>query len=132
MTKLLLSASAIVMAIAGLAGTFMPHELLARIGASTAGALPLIVQILAAMYLGFAMMNWMARGSLFGGIYNRPLALGNLVHFVVGALALVKAVQHGERGELVIVATIVYAIFAIAFGFAMMRSPVKSESPRPT
>ena len=42
--------------------------------------------------LGFGMMNWMARDALFGGIYNKPMTIGNFMHFGIGALGLVKAV----------------------------------------
>ena len=84
-----MTASALVMGALGLAATFLPQEIAAYLGAST--TLPLLIQILGALYLGFAMLNWMARTSLIGGIYSRPVASGNLVHFVVGALALAKA-----------------------------------------
>src|SRR5204862_7388254 len=33
-----------------------------------------------ALYLGFAVLNWMGCVVLFGGIYGRPVALGNLCH----------------------------------------------------
>jgi ATP/ADP translocase len=120
-TKVLLSASALVMGAMGVAGSFMPHEILRAMGAVPAGMLPLLVQLLAALLFAFAMVNWLARGSLIGGIYNRPVAVGNVAHFTIGALALVKASLAGE-GNLVL--TIVYAVFAIGFGMVLFRSPV--------
>lgn len=128
MTKLILSASAIVMGAAGIAGTFAPHELLRLLNVPATGFAPLLMQLLAATLFGFAMVNWLARGSLIGGIYNRPLAVGNVAHFTVGALALVKASMAGQGNVLV---TIVYVVFAIAFGFVMMRSPVASTATPP-
>jgi hypothetical protein len=120
-TRLLLTASALFMGATGIAGTFLPHELLRAAGIAPAGLLPLLVQLLAALLFAFAMVNWLARGSLIGGIYNRPVLVGNVAHFTIGALALVKATMAGE-GNLVL--TIVYAAFAIGFGMLMFRSPV--------
>jgi hypothetical protein len=125
-TKLLLTSSALVMGIAGIAGTFLPAELLTALGVAPAGVLTVIVQLLAALLFAFAMVNWAARGSLIGGIYNRPVALGNLTHFVVGALALVKAAV-GTRQTIVLVAAAIYVIFAIAFALIFFRSPVAPQ-----
>lgn len=121
MTRLVMGGSAVAMGLAGLAGTFAPHELLRFAGLSATGAFPVLVQLTAALYLGFAMLNWMARDSLIGGIYNRPVAIGNLVHFVVGALALLK---YAAAAPL----TIVYALFALAFAKVVFTSPVKRTS----
>lgn len=127
-TKLLLGASAIVMGATGIAGTFAPHELATILGLTIAQPLPLLVQLAAALLFGFAMVNWMARGGLIGGIYNRPLLVGNVAHFVIGALAAAKAVLAGEHRPAVIGIAVVYAIFAIGFGTLLFRSPVASQA----
>jgi hypothetical protein len=127
-TKLLLSASAVVMGAAGIAGTFAPQELAGAFGIASEGTIVLLVQLLAAAWLAFAMTNWTARGSLMGGIYNRPGALGNLTHFVVGALALGKVAASGKGGIPILLAAGVYAAFAIAFAMVFFRSPVGRES----
>lgn len=121
-----MGASAVMMAIAGLAGSFLPHELLRWLGLPASGVLPVLVQLMAALYLGFAMVNWMARDSLIGGIYNRPLAIGNLLHFASGALALGKYAASAHPPPAVIGVTIVYVVFAIGFAKVMFTSPVKS------
>ena len=89
--KIIMVASALVLALSGLAATFAPHEILSYFGMPADGTLPLLVQLIGALYLSFAMMNWIAKDSLIGGIYNRPVAIANLLHFVMGALALGKA-----------------------------------------
>lgn len=124
-TKLLLTASALVMGFAGILGSFAPVEIAAALDLEPRSALPVIVQIAAALLFAFAMVNWMARGSLIGGIYNRPVAVGNVTHFVVGALALAKAVAAGERRPPFIVATIIYIVFAGAFATVLFKSPVE-------
>ena len=85
-----MSFSAVVMALIGLLLEFFPHEMLDYLGLSSAGIAPLLMQITGALYLGFAMTNWMAKGITIGGIYARPLAIGNFLHFMVSALALIK------------------------------------------
>ncbi len=123
-SKLILSASAIVMGLAGAAGSFLPAELLRAIGVAPVGLLPVMVQLLAALLFAFAMVNWTARGSLIGGIYNRPVAIGNLTHFVIGALALLKtALVAGPHRTVVFVAAAIYVVFALAFTAVFFRSP---------
>ena len=123
-TKILMAASALVMAAAGIAGLFAPHEVLAAIGAPATGLLPTLIQLHAGVLLGFAMVNWMAKNSLIGGIYNRPVLVGNTAHFTIGAITLVKIVI-GNATPAIIVATVIYVIFAIGFGMLMFGSPVK-------
>lgn len=123
-TKLLLSTSAVVMAAAGIAGSFLPHELLRAANIEPASALPLLVQLLGALLFAFAMVNWTARGSLIGGIYNRPVAIGNLTRFVIGALALIKHAAAQRGGAVVWGVALVYLVFAVAFAAVFFRSPV--------
>ena len=66
------------------------------------------------------MVNWMAKDSLIGGIYNRPVALGNTLHFLMGALALGK-------GRLFAMA-LIYGIFAAAFLWVLFTSPVQRDN----
>ena len=124
-TKILMLASAIVMALAGLAASFLPHELLSALNAPSTGATPVLIQLLGALLIAFAMVNWMGKDSLIGGIYQRPVAIGNLLHFVTGALALAKFVIRGGAPTALIVAAVVYAVFAIAFAKIVFWSPVK-------
>ncbi len=124
--SLIMGASAAFMALPGAAATFAPPELLARLGATATPALALVVQLLGALYLAFAALNWTARQSLIGGIYNRAVALGNLLHFVAGALALIKG---GAGGEFIVLA-VLYALFAVAFAWVLFTSPVTSVTEK--
>lgn len=127
-TKLLMASSAIVMAITGIGLSFMPHELLNFLGLRDETVLDaLVLQILGALYFAFAMMNWTAKANLIGGIYGRPIAIGNLSHFVIGALALIKGYSIGDN-NVVLAVTAVYAIFAISFTIVFFRHPVKESS----
>jgi len=122
MTKLVMMASAAVTGAAGIAASFLPQELLQFLGAPSNDTLTLLVQLHGAALLGFAMLDWMAKDSTMGGIYNRPLVIGNLVHFLVGGLAAAKvAVREGAPALIGI--AVVYGVLAIAFARIMYRSP---------
>lgn len=126
-TKLLLASSAIFMGVLGVAGTFSPQEVAAAAGVPPAPLVALFLQIAGALSLGAAAQNWTEKHAAIGGIYNRPLALANLIHFLVVAIALLRLVAAGERGAVILVLTAFYALFALAFAMVTFgASPVKS------
>ena len=108
-------ASSLLLGVAGLAASFGPADLLAALNAPTVEPLPVLIQLLGALYLGSAFTNWIAKDNIIGGIYSRPIALGNNIHFVVGALALLKYGFAQGFGAPVVVALMVYTIFAVCF-----------------
>jgi hypothetical protein len=110
----------------GLSATFLPQEIASYLGVPATGALPLMIQLLGALYFSFALLNWTAKASLIGGIYNRPIAIGNLVHFTMGALALGKGALANPSIPMILPFAIGYAIFAIAFAWIFFTSPVQS------
>ena len=77
------------MALAGLFCSFLPEESLVLLGSEPDTPTIILVQVTGALYMGFAMLNWMARSSVIGGIYGRPLSMGNFLHFAVVAALLV-------------------------------------------
>ena len=115
-TKILMTASAIVLALFGVVTLFAPQELLTYLGVTPAGFLPSLVQLCGALLFGFAMTNWATKGSKVGGIYNRPVAIGNLVHFAVGAITLDRFALSGHVPVVVITIAVIYTLFALAFG----------------
>jgi hypothetical protein len=126
-TKLVMIASAFVMGVIGIVFSFMPHEVLAYFGSDAAAINPLILQLMGAMYFSFAMINWTAKANLIGGIYNKPVAIGNLTHFTIGALALSKAYV-SSHSSVILIPSLIYVIFAILFGAIFFTHPVKKES----
>ena len=120
--------SAAAMAVIGLAMQFFPQELLVFVGVSSDGPSPVLMQITGALYLGFAMTNWMAKAVLIGGIYARPLAIGNFAHFTIGALALIKYAFSNGSSPAVWATAIVYSIFAVLFGIVFMTHPKQVRS----
>jgi hypothetical protein len=69
--------------------------------------------------------GWL-RANIIGGIYSRPVAIGNVANFTIGALGLLKSMFAGEHDLSVIVGSAAYAAFAILFAFvAFWHSPTK-------
>ena len=125
-TKLLMISSALIMGVAGIFLEFLPHEILNYFGSESTGISALLMQITGALYLGFAMMNWMAKNVLIGGIYARPLAMGNFVHFLVAALALLKYCYSASPAAAVWLLAIIYSLLAILFGIVFFTHPLKT------
>ena len=128
-TKLIMSISAAFLAVAGISMTFFPNEIANHIGLATAKTSKLVIPILGALYFGFGMLNWMAKGSIVGGIYNKPLVIANLSPFAIGCLALIKGLaSSGNQYLAVLILTSVYTIFAVLFGILFVRHPGNSAN----
>lgn len=125
-TKLLMTASAVILGIIGLGLSFIPKEITEYLNIEPNIISTLSLQLLGALYLGFAMMNWMAKGSTFGGIYNKPIAIGNFMHFGVGVFALVKIINDLESHRIIFISlAVIYAIFALSFAYVFRTNPSK-------
>jgi Na+/proline symporter len=115
-----MTASALTLGLLGVAASFAPDEIIDYLGLPPARLADLLVQIIGGLYLGFGMLNWMARGSVMGGIYGRPFVIGNLMHFVTAGLAIWSRV--GQLSWLWPLVG-VYLVFALGFGLMLFRQP---------
>ena len=122
-SRMLMSSSAIFLAALGVGASFFPQEILTYSGSRPAGLSVLLIQITGALYMGFAALNWMARANLIGGIYSRPVALGNFLHFAVVGVVLLKALMAGQRAGEVLLGFVAYSAFAICFGLVLFTHP---------
>ena len=118
-TRLLMAASALYMALVGLSAALFEEELLAYFGASAAGFGVVLAGVVAGLYLGFAVLNWMARGNLIGGVYSRPVALGNFAQFLGVAIVLMQQVPASAQTAELGVAAGINALFAASFGYVV-------------
>lgn len=125
-TKIAMATSAILLGLIGIILSFLPLEILKFFDLETSKTLQLLLQILGALYFSFAMLNWTAKASRIGGIYNRPIAVANFAHFMIGGLALVKAVfSIPALPEATWIFTFMYVVFAVFFGVILFRNPLK-------
>jgi hypothetical protein len=112
-TRHVMIGSSICLAIGGVACLFGPAEVSSALG--TPSANPIIVQVLGTLYLAAAAANWTARGAMIGGIYARPLSIGNFVHFVVGSIVLLKSLRTDALNVTYACVVVVYVVFAVMF-----------------
>lgn len=126
-TKILMIASAVFLMASGFGLTFIPEEISKYLNAGTNQSSILFLQILGSLYLGFGMLNWMTKNNLIGGIYSKPLVVGNLAHFLISSFALIKIVGKYSENEfsIILALTIIYSILTLCFGYVFMTNPNK-------
>ncbi|MBD3724629.1 MAG: hypothetical protein IE891_07590 [Flavobacteriaceae bacterium] len=119
-----MSASSIFMGIIGVAMIFSPDELALLLGSDVNFLVQLLLSMSGALYFGFAVLNWMAKNVLIGGIYARPLAMGNFSHFLVGGIALIKlCINNFSMPTFIYLIALVYFIFAVLFLYVIFKHP---------
>lgn len=127
-TRLLMALSAIILALLGISLIFFPIEILDYFELSVSDTLELLMQIIGSLYFAFAMLNWISRGSIIGGIYNRPIAIANLTHFFIAGLSLIQGILSNPNLPYTIWSiAIIYTIFAILFGIVAFNHPVSEN-----
>ena len=122
-TKILMILSGYFMFVAGVIFSFFPQEALKMLGETANPITVIILQITGALYFGFGILNQMAKGNLMGGIYSRPIALGNFMHFLVAGIALLKSTAVFNNSPYIWAAAAIYLGFAIAFGLVVFMHP---------
>ena len=128
-TKWLLTSSAVMMGLLGLIGTFIPKEISKILEIDPSPITLILLQIIGGLYLGFAMLNWFTRSARIGGIYNKPVVLGNLIHYIVVFFALIRQLAEQSHSIFVILA-LVYFGFAVWFTLVMRSNPLSKQSKK--
>ena len=114
-TKYLMVSSSMFLGFLGLLSLFVPEELLKILSLPFTSPLPVLIQLLGALYLSFALMNWTAKDNIIGGVYLRPISIANFSHFMIGALTLLNNQFSNGANLYLLSLSIVYAVFAIIF-----------------
>lgn len=123
-TRVLMMASSTIAGVIGLTLTFAPDEIAGLIGSGPFGHWSIVLQLCGALYCAFALLNWMAKGTTLGGIYGRPIVIGNLTHYMIGGLALLKTVSHSASPAWIGLAAL-YTIFACLYGYVLFAHPLE-------
>lgn len=118
-TRLLMTASAVFMAVLGFGASIFADEILRHFGYPPEGFGVVLVKIVAGLYLGLAVLNWMARDNLIGGIYSRPVAMANFAHFLVVTVVFVSRLPGSATLAEYAVTAGVNGLFAASFGFVL-------------
>ncbi len=128
--RFILTLSAIILFIAGIAGLVAPVEIARAIDGAASSALPIFIQLFGGSLIGFAAMDWMSRRNRIGGIYARPLGLGNLVLFATAALTLAKAASRGQLPPTLIGVGAAAGLLALSFAWLVFaHDPLSEGSP---
>jgi hypothetical protein len=123
-----MQASSVFMGLLAVPAIFAPQEVMAYASGQSAVFGSLAFQVFGAVYFGFALLNWMAQANLIGGIYSRPVAMGNFVHFLVAALALLKAVLAGHHSMQALAVAAAYTAFALLFAVVLFGNPLPTAA----
>lgn len=123
-TRLIMTSCALIFGITGILLTFAPELGAAVLEIPSNRPSIFSMQLLGALYFGFAMLNWMSKGSPIGGIYNRPVAVANFTHFMIGGLALFKGIITNIQLSVILwLAAGVYILFGGLFAYILFKSP---------
>ena len=130
-TKTVMTSCSIILGATGIILTFAPDLVLLHLKIENNSAAMLLAQVIGGLYFGYSMLNWMTKGSLIGGIYNRPIAIGNFTHFLVVGLAVVKSlISNPELPKALWVASMLYMIFGFLFAVILFRHPISSTTDK--
>jgi hypothetical protein len=123
-----LSVSAVAYLLAALALLFAADEIL-RFALGAASQLDVaLLQLIGAALFGFAMLNWLNRYSLVGGIFSRPLVMANLAHTATAALMLGHLAVRQPVSPWLAGAALAYAALAVGFGSKLVLPPPSSQA----
>jgi ABC-type molybdate transport system permease subunit len=124
--RLILTLSAATLFILGITALFAPQEVARSLDPSASSSLPVVIQLIGASLLGFALLNWMSRRNRIGGIYARPIGVGNLMFFTTAALTLGKA---ASNLPIVLLATgALFAVLAASFAWLVFAHDPVSDA----
>ncbi|NGP88823.1 hypothetical protein [Fodinibius halophilus] len=121
-TKALMVASAVLLGLLGVGASFLPQELLSYFDVTVKGNSVLLVKVLGGLYVGYALLNWMARSNIIGAIYSRPVAIGNFAHFLMAGIAMIKYLINSSAATPLVVLALLNSLFAVWFGYLLFAS----------
>src|SRR6478672_4338871 len=117
-TRLIMTVSAVFLFLTGIILSFLPNEVAVYFQIEDSKTIQLILQIAGAQYFAMGMLNWMMKNSVIGGIYNRPVAIVNYTHYLIGVLALGKGLFNAHGLPVILWGlAVVYLIFTVLYGF---------------
>lgn len=123
-----MTSSALFLGVLGLTVSFFPQEILAHFNEEAEPFSLLFTKFSGLFLMSFAILNWMARGNIIGGIYSRPVALGNVMQFFFGASLLIELLMTEASGNLGLWGiTIGYSLFGLAFLIIMFGNPIPKK-----
>jgi len=121
--NLLVLGSAVLYFAAALPLLFAPDELLTYAGANPSTLDSALLQVIGSALFGFAMLNWMNRFGVIGGIYGRPLVIANFTHAATATLLLGHVAMRAPFTVPLTIVVVLYGALAVAFGYKLFAAP---------
>ncbi|MBS0326227.1 MAG: hypothetical protein JSS46_06725 [Proteobacteria bacterium] len=115
--------SALVLCVAGIALLFAPDVVLPSVLPAFPPSAAWVGQLLAAAWLGVAVLNWLQRRAALGGIYGRPTVLANLALYFISALSLLRAAASSAAPVPLWLTAVVAGLLAAAYALLLLRGP---------
>ena len=76
----------------------------------------LMLQIMGAIFIAFAMINYLSKIAIIGGIYNKAILMGNIAYHCISGIVFVKfIISHNLYGEVFIPLTAIYLLLGLGF-----------------
>jgi len=126
-----MAVSSIILGASGIVLIFTPDIAITYLNIDLNRISILLGQIIGGLYFAFSMLNWMAKGSLIGGIYNRPITVANLTHFLIVGLALTKGlISNPDLPYILWGASLIYIVLGLLFGIMLFRHPINSTGEK--
>jgi hypothetical protein len=116
--------SAILLFTAGLGMLFLPDELLPMIQPDYPLSAAWVGQLMGSGWLALAALNWLNRGAVIGGIYQRPVVIANLTLYFISGGSLVPFAIRSDFQPTLTVACIVALVMAGAYAYALRKGPL--------
>lgn len=116
--RAVMTVAAVFLGCLGLGLVFAPAELGPHLGLDVDGG-TLAAELAGAGFASFALLDWMGRGAIYGGIYGRPIALGNMLLGVIAGATFARE----ATGPVPFVLALLFAAQAIAFGWILFAAP---------
>lgn len=112
----------------GLLTSFLPEEILSFLGLEVSVASSFLIKALGVFFIGWSLVNYMIRNLTLGGIYGRPIIAGNLAHFGIGTIILVKlALTFQHPNTYLLIFIVLYCSLSIGYLKLLTYDPTRTK-----
>ena len=84
-------------------------------------------QLLGAAWLALAVLNWLSRTNLLGGIYGRSVVMPNAAFYFIATMVLIKAVSAPSMPVWLWIVVIPTALMAGMYSWLLFRGPMTRD-----
>ena len=123
-----MTVSAILFAISGISALFFPYEIAQWIDLPQRAGL--LVQLFSAGLLAIAVTNYIGRNAIYGGIYGKPIMLGNFMFGIICGTSLLSAQLRYQYGFWVWLMILAFGLYTLVF-IKLIFFPGKNQDKAP-